>query len=69
LVSDGSSTFKAYAAAGAFYALGDQVLVSIPKGDYNKQKTIINKIVSAESSPIGYVSPLEDFIAGTGNII
>jgi hypothetical protein len=40
----------------------------IPNGDYSKQKSIINKI-SSDESPIGYVSPLEDFIAGTGNII
>lgn len=69
VVSDGSSTFKAFATEGASYNVGDQVLVSIPQGDYSKQKTIVNKIVSDSSDPIGYKSPFELFVAGTPDLI
>jgi hypothetical protein len=67
-VSDGSSTFVAYAAAGTSYELGDQVLVTIPQGNYNKQKTIINKI-TMEVSSNGYVSPLDTFHGATANFV
>ena len=67
IVSDGSSTFIAYAAAGAPYELGDQVLVTIPRGDYSCQKTIINKLTT-EVSSTGYVSPLDQFKYGTDKI-
>lgn len=69
LVSDGSSTFIAYAAENASYALGDVVLVNIPKGDYNAQKTILNRVITEDSMPIGYTNPLESFIKGTGDLI
>ena len=68
-VSDGSSTFEAYATANNTYALGDNVLVTIPQGDYNNQKTILNRIVSDAVDAIGYVSPMDTFINGTGNLI
>lgn len=68
-VSDGSITFDAYAAAGASYVKGDQVLVTIPQGDWNKQKTIINKIITDMSGGINYQNPMQNFIKGTGNLM
>jgi hypothetical protein len=29
-------SFEAIAGAGAYYEVGDRVMVTIPKGDYNK---------------------------------
>lgn len=69
LVSDGSSSFKAFAAEGTSYSVGDQVLVTIPNGDYNQQKTITTKIINADSTPIGYIAPFDLFISATGNLV
>ena len=66
-VSDGSSSFEAVAAAGSSYVEGDQVLVTVPQGDYSQQKVILNKVIK-NSTPIGYESPLDTFIKGTNNL-
>lgn len=53
------------------YEIGDAVLVSIPNGDYSMQKTIISKAVIEEdlTTSVAYVSPLQNFLDFTGNIV
>ena len=67
-VTDGSINFEAVAGEGAFYEVGDSVIVTIPKGDYNKQASILSKITDSWSTPTGYVRPLDTMIRCTGNV-
>lgn len=68
IVSDTSSSFKAYSDNTKFIT-GTKVYVTVPNGDMNNQKIITGKYVSEEGSSFNYVSPLNDFIDITGNII
>ena len=34
-VSDGSMSFEAIATKGVYYEVGDRVIVTVPRGDYN----------------------------------
>ena len=67
-VSDGSMSFEAQAGIGDYYDVGDQVIVTIPQGDYNKQISILNKIVDDWSGPGGFVRPLDTIIQCTDNV-
>lgn len=53
------------------YAVDDVVLVTIPNGDYSMQKMIVSKAAYDNDlmSSVGYVSPLEQMLDFTGNII
>jgi hypothetical protein len=67
-VSDGSMSFEAIADEGSFYEVGDRVIVTIPKGDYNKQISILTKIVDEWSGPAGFIRPLDTMVKCTDNI-
>ena len=68
-VSNGSSVFNAYSDVDN-YKKGVQVRVNIPEGDYAKQKYIVGKYASEDdASPITYISPTENIINITGNLI
>lgn len=67
-VSDGSVEFTAYSTDKNFN-VGANVYVQIPQGDFNQQKTIIGKKVSAESESVTWISPLNNFVDITGNIL
>lgn len=68
IVSNGSAVFVAYSTE-TNYRENDTVLVSIPNGDYNKQKTIIGKKVADQDVPYVYQQPFEHLLDITGNII
>lgn len=68
-VSSNSVKFDAYSTITTL-EVGDSVLVNIPKGDYNNQKTILNKVISSteDSTYLAYTSPLENMLKFTNNI-
>lgn len=59
------SEFDAYGAANSYYA-GDVVYVTVPQGDFTKQKIIIGRKVDPDSLPsttFNFKMPFDDFIA------
>lgn len=69
LVSNGSSSYDAYAQGNAEYRRGTQVHVTIPQGDYNNQKIIIGEYKKNVQSSQKWVSPMDEFVNVSGNII
>lgn len=68
-VTDGSSHFLAYS-QNTEYAVGAKVYVTVPNGDMGNQKIITGKYVATdEAEYFDYVSPLNNFIDITGNLI
>ena len=61
IVSDVSSTFTSYSEITT-YQIGNYVYVLIPNGDYNQQKSIIGRYVTADSEYYNYVKPSESFV-------
>lgn len=68
IVSDGSSKFKAYS-ENTSYREGDNVYVSILKGDFNKQKMITGRRMEEEDNFYNYIAALERHIDITSNLI
>lgn len=68
-VSNNSIQFEAYSTITTL-EVGDSVLVNIPKGDYNNQKTILNKVItsSEDNTYLTYNSPLNNMLKFTDNI-
>lgn len=67
-VSDGSAEFVAYSETKT-YKVGNYVYVLIPNNDYNQQKTIVGKYVTADSEYYTYVKPSDSFVDITNNIV
>lgn len=68
-VKDGALKFEAYSTITTLN-INDNVLVSIPSGDYRLQKTILNKVMFDETSTtLNYISPLDNMLKFTDNII
>lgn len=67
-VSNGSAKYFAYS-ENTEYRQGTSVYVTIPQGNYNNQKIIVGKYTSNDKSSVEWVSPLEDFVNITGNIV
>lgn len=65
-VSDGSSDFIAY--SNVKYSVGTIVYVIIPQGDYDNTKLIVGKYTD-ENSTYNYVSPSDDFLDITHNLV
>lgn len=68
-VSNGSAKYVAYAQNDAIYDERDSVYVTIPGSDYNNQKLIVGKHTAGKSSSKDWVSPMENFVNITGNIV
>jgi hypothetical protein len=66
-VTDGSMTFEAYS-DNKDYKKDNQVLVTIPNGDWSQQKTILNKYIT-NNDAITYHSPTEGIGNLTGNLV
>ena len=66
-VSDGSIRFEAYS-TNTSYKNGNNVLVIIPNGDYNMQKTISGRVAATDTTPFNYVSPMYTMVKITNNI-
>ena len=69
LVSDGSTTYTAYDKSKEEYEVDEQVYVLVPNGDYNNQLTILGRIVSENSKPFNWVSPMENYLNATDALI
>lgn len=67
-VTDGVSHFTAYS-ENTEYKEKTKVYVKVPNGDMDNQKIITGKYISKEVEYISYVSPLNNFIDVTGNLI
>lgn len=59
-VSEGSSKFSAYSVE--LYKKNEQVLVLIPQGDYNNQKTIIGKYVPKDDTGYTFLDLKDQFL-------
>lgn len=70
IVQEDSIKYEVYSINTSF-STGDSVLVSIPGGDYNMQKTILNKVVVDDDlkESAAYISPLSRMLDFTGDII
>lgn len=62
-VQSEGARFKAYAIAGSYYT-NEQVLVSIPNGDYNNQKFILGRKTDDDTinTTFSFKLPFDDFI-------
>lgn len=67
-VSTGSSQFIAYSTETG-YKQNDAVMVTIPQGNFDKQKMIIGKQVDDTDSPLIYKSPFQQFVNISNNLI
>lgn len=67
-VSTGNSNFLAYSTEVG-YKENDAVMVTVPQGDYNKQKMIIGKQVDNTNTPMIYKSPFQQLINVSNNLI
>ena len=67
-VNDGSSTFLAYT-DNTEYPVGQSVYVTIPNGDYAKQKMITGKYMATGGDYYTYTSPWKNFVDITGDLI
>ena len=62
VVSDGSaSKFEAFS-TDTSYQNNNNVLVTIPNGDFNLQKTIVGRVAATDTTPFKYTSPLNQMI-------
>lgn len=68
ICSNGSAKFIAYS-ENTKYKKDDAVLVSIPQGDYNKQKTIISKQVTDSTQSINFQKPFDTIVDIFSNLI
>ena len=67
-VSDGAATYYAYS-SDTTYEVGDVVYMTVPNGDYTKQKIIIGKYVAENDKPFVFQTPFQTLVDTTGNII
>ena len=67
-VSTGSSQFIAYSTETG-YKQNDAVMVTIPQGNFDKQKMIIGKQIDDTDSPLIYKSPFQQFVNISNNLI
>ena len=67
VVSDGTSKYEAYSTDVSFKK-GNSVLVTIPNGNYDLQKTIVCRISADDTTPFNYTSPMDTMIKITNNI-
>lgn len=68
VLTDGATTFHAYS-SDVSYKTGTNVYVTVPNGDFSKQKQILGKYVAdEEASFYNYVSPFDKFVDITGDL-
>lgn len=69
IVTDGSSTFKAYSDK-TNYGLNSWVYVTVPNGDFNEKKLIAGKYIEGDASQyFTYVDPMETYVDVTSNLV
>lgn len=68
MVRYGEASFIAYDVNNSGYEKDDQVYVIVPQGDYNQQKFILSKYITALTKVGGYSNPFDGFIKGSNNL-
>lgn len=69
VLTTGDASFVAYSASDTKYKKGEAVLVTIPQGDFDKQKMIIGRQTGDNDTAKEYISPLASIVDATGNLI
>jgi hypothetical protein len=69
LVSYTNTKFEAHSLNENKYAVGNQVYVEIPNGDWNERKFIKAKKTEDETIPVNYQYPFDRYVDITGNIL
>lgn len=67
VVSDGTARYEAYTTDNSLQK-GNNVLVTIPNGDYKLQKIIKGRVATTDTTPFKYESPLSKMVKVTENI-
>lgn len=67
VVTDGTSKYEANS-TDTTYRNGNNVLVTIPNGDYNLQKIIVCRVSADDTTPFNYTSPMNTMLKITNNI-
>lgn len=68
IVSDGTARYEAYTTDNNLQK-GNNVLVTIPNGDYKLQKIIKGRVATTDTTPFKYESPLSKMVKVTENIL
>lgn len=68
VVSDGTARYEAFTTDNSL-TKGNNVLVTIPNGDYNLQKIIKGRVAATDTTPFKYQSPLKTMIKVTNDIL
>lgn len=68
VVTDGSIRFEAYSIDTSLRK-GNSVLVTIPNGDFDMQKTITGRVAADSAEPFNYTKPLDNMTIVTPNIL
>lgn len=67
VVSDGTARYEAYTTDNSLQK-GNNILVTIPNGDYKLQKIIKGRVATTDTTPFKYESPLSKMVKVTENI-
>ena len=67
-VSDGTAKYDAFSTDISFKK-GNNVLVTIPNGDYRMQKTIVGRVAATDTAPFNYTSPMDTMIKITDDVL
>lgn len=68
VVSDGTARYEAFTTDNSL-TKGNNVLVTIPNGDYSLQKIIKGRVAATDTTPFKYQSPLKTMIKVTNDIL
>lgn len=68
VVSDGTARYEAFTTDNSL-TKGNNVLVTIPNGNYNLQKIIKGRVAATDTTPFKYQSPLKTMIKVTNDIL
>lgn len=67
-VSDGTAKYDAFSTDISFKK-GNNVLVTVPNGDYSMQKTIVGRVAATDTTPFNYTSPMDTMIKITDDVL
>ena len=68
IVTDGSTNFTAYSLSTE-YKVNDVVYITIPNNDFTKQKIIIGKRVTNDTTPFIFTTPFDTIVDVSTNLI
>ena len=68
IVTDGSTNFTAYSLSTE-YKVNDVVYITVPNNDFTKQKIIIGKRVTNDTTPFIFTTPFDTIVDVSTNLI